>query len=58
MLCGWFEASQHQGRALSRFLIEQIIETGLEPAEPPQPLPPIGPEDIELLCWMGVKPRW
>ena len=40
---------------LSQFLIEQILDTGLEPVEPP-PLPsPITPEDIELLCWMGIE---
>ncbi len=57
MLRGWFEAGELQGRVLSRFLVTRIVETGLEPAEPPSPLPPIGPEDIELLCWMGVEPR-
>ena len=36
-------------------LIEQILDAGLEPVEPPPPLPPILPEDIELLCWMGIE---
>ena len=32
-----------------------------DPAAPwaglaPRPLPPITPEDIELLCWMGIEP--
>ena len=57
MLRGWFEAGEHEGAALSRFLIDRILETGLEPAEPPPPLPPIGREDIELLCWMGIEPQ-
>ncbi len=57
MLRGWFETSGHKGQTLSRFLVERIIETGLEPAEPPLPLPPISLEDIELLCWIGIEPQ-
>lgn len=55
MLRNWFEDGEHQGRVRSRFLIDHIHDTGLEPAEPPQPLPPIGRDDIELLCWMGIE---
>ncbi len=55
MLRGWFEAEEHEGAALSDFLIGQILDTGLEPVEPPPLLPPITPEDIELLCWMGIE---
>ena len=38
-----------------RFLIDQIVETGLEPTAPPPPLPPIEQDEIELLCWMGIE---
>ncbi len=31
MLRGWFESDEHQGAALASYLIEQILETGLEP---------------------------
>lgn len=55
MLREWFESEEHEGAELSHFLIEQILDTGLEPAEPPPLLPPITPEDIELLCWMGIE---
>ncbi len=51
----WFESEEQEGAELSRFLIEQILDTGLEPVEPPPLLPPIAPEDIELLCWMGIE---
>ena len=57
MLRGWFEPSEHKGAALARFLINQILDTGLEPTTPPPPLPPIEKEDIELLCWMGIERR-
>ena len=56
MLRGWYQSNEHKGSAHSRFLIDQINETGLEPAEPPLPLPPIHRDDIELLCWMGIEP--
>ena len=55
MLREWFESEEQEGSELSRFLIEQILDTGLEPVEPPPLLPPIAPEDIELLCWMGIE---
>jgi hypothetical protein len=56
MLRGWFETEEYEGAALSQYLVEQILDTGLEPVEPPPLLPPIAPEDIELLCWMGIEP--
>ena len=55
MLRKWFESEEQEGAELSRFLIEQILDTGLEPVEPPPLLPPIAPEDIVLLCWMGIE---
>lgn len=54
MLRGWFESDEHQGATLASYLIEQILETGLEPTEPPPLLPPINQDEIELLCWMGI----
>lgn len=57
MLRQWFDESELEGAALSRFLVEQILSTGLEPVVPPPPLPPIGVDDIELLCWMGIEPQ-
>lgn len=57
MLREWFAAPDHQGSARSHFLIEKILETGLERVEPPPALPPITPEDIELLCWIGIEPE-
>ena len=36
------------------FLVERVLETGLEPAATPQPRPPITEGDIELVCWMGI----
>ena len=55
MLRDWFDAEGEERTAKSRSLIEKILDTGLEPVEPPPPLPPISLEDIELLCWMGIE---
>ena len=56
-LRGWFNSGEHEGAMRSKFLIDQILDTGLEPVLPPRPLPPISSEDIELLCWMGIEHR-
>ena len=41
----------------SRALIKWIIETGLEPYQPPERFPIIKVEDIELLVWMAIKAK-
>ena len=55
MVREWFDSEEQEGAAKLHFLIEQILDTGLEPVEPPPPLPPITPEDFKLLCWMGIE---
>ena len=51
-----FGSDEDRGPGLARELVEWILGTGLEPEDPPVPLPPIDLEDIELLCWMGIEP--
>ena len=51
----WFEDETLDGTALSEFPIRQIVASGLEPVEPPEPLPPISAHDIQLLCWLGIE---
>ena len=36
-------------------LVETIESLGLEPHQPPEPLPPIAVDDIHLVCWLGVE---
>jgi len=43
------------GIAASEAIIEKVRLLGLQPYKAPAPLPPIEEEDIELVCWMGVK---
>ena len=52
-----FEPDDQKGYALSSSLVNYINKTGLEPIKPPDPLPPIAEDDIELLCWIGVEPE-
>ena len=54
MLRNWFDSDEHEGASASEHLVNQILGTGLVPVEPPPLLPPILPDDIELLCWMGL----
>lgn len=56
MLRDWFEDRKLTGAALTAFLINRIAAAGLEPVEPPPPLPPISTEDIQLLCWLALEP--
>ena len=55
MLRGWFEESGPEPASV-RTLIDNILQTGLEPVTPPDPLPPIELDDIDLICWMGIDP--
>ena len=55
MLRGWFDETD-RSPASARVLIDKILETGLEPVAPPDPLPPIELDDIDLICWMGIDP--
>ena len=56
MLREWFVESSRGGVNKSRFLIEKIGETGLEPFVQPKLLLPIELGDIRLACWMGLSP--
>lgn len=40
--------------AISSHLCEKIKELGLEPFSPPEPLPIIDEDDVQLVCWMLV----
>ena len=59
MLRGWFKTASEQDRPkdqdLSRDLVNNILETGLQPSRPPPPLPLIEKDDINLLCWMAIE---
>ena len=41
--------------AKSLALVTEIERIGLEPFQAPDPLPPIQPEDVHLICWMAIQ---
>ena len=55
MLRGWFEKDEAEGVTHAGRLVEWILDTGLEPVDPPQALPPIEPDDVHLVCWLGIE---
>lgn len=54
MLRDWFGNADFSGAKKSSFLIDQILNTGLEPFIQPPVLSPISKEDVSLICWMLV----
>lgn len=40
--------------AVSQAIAERVYELGLQPFVPPEPLPPIEQEEIQLIVWMAV----
>ena len=56
MLREWFEDDTRAGGAKAAYLVDQILETGLEPFRGPEPLSPIRFDEIELVCWLALSP--
>lgn len=56
MLREWFDDEMRTGAAKSAYLIDQILQTGLEPFREPPTLPPIRIDEIELICWLAISP--
>lgn len=56
MLRGWFSDKARAGVEKAQYLIDRILETGLEPFNEPPTLPPIRLEEIELICWLAISP--
>jgi len=42
-------------QGISQALVQKVRELGLRPYEPPQPLPVIDEDEIQLVAWMGVE---
>jgi hypothetical protein len=50
-----FGRDSESDEAKSLTVLEEIERLGLEPFHAPAPLPPITPDDIHLVCWMGIS---
>jgi superfamily II DNA or RNA helicase len=56
MLRDWYDDETRAGTAKAAYLIDNILETGLEPFREPPTLAPIRLDEIELVCWMAISP--
>jgi hypothetical protein len=54
LLREWFRDETSSGFEKARILVRNILDTGLEPFNQPQLLPPIEIDSVELVCWMGL----
>jgi hypothetical protein len=43
-----------EGATASTAVAETVKRLGLEPFKVPEPLPPIQPDEVRLVCWMEV----
>lgn len=50
-----FGAEYGGNKAKATAVVKAIRESGLKPAPPRAPLPPIGEEEIHLICWMAIE---
>lgn len=57
MLREWSKDETRAGTAKSAYLIDKILDTGLEPFREPPTLAPIRVDEIELVCWMAISPE-
>jgi hypothetical protein len=55
-LAEWYDNEAWAGTAKAAYLIDNILETGLEPFREPPTLAPIRLDEIELVCWMAISP--
>lgn len=55
MLREWFKSETYSGKEKTKYLIEQILDIGIDPAIAPEPLPQIMIDEIKLLCWMAIN---
>ena len=49
------DEDQPNKQDLAHNLVDNVLKTGLQPSQPPPPLPLIEKDDIKLLCWMAIE---
>ncbi|RVQ66944.1 helicase [Croceicoccus ponticola] len=54
LLREWFANEAMQGAPKTKDLVRKINDSGLPPFSQPPVLPPITPNDVQLVCWMGI----
>jgi hypothetical protein len=47
--------SEKSGKEGSAAIAERVKSLGLRPYRPPEALPPVEEDEIQLICWMEVE---
>ena len=50
-----FDAEYPSFDAKSKAIVEEVERIGLEPFATPEPLPPIGLDEVHLVCWLAIE---
>lgn len=50
-----FNPEKEEGAAATRRIAELVKELGLQPFRAPKPLPPIEPDEVNLVIWMALQ---
>ncbi|MDP2359476.1 MAG: hypothetical protein Q8O14_01800 [bacterium] len=49
-----FESTSSSNDEKAQCLVEVVEHIGVEPFQPPDPLPPITEDEIHLITWMAI----
>lgn len=50
-----FQREHESNEAKAREIVGEVERLGLEPFQAPEPLPPISPDEVHLICWMAIE---
>jgi hypothetical protein len=50
-----FQSEHESNDAKAREIVGEVERLGLEPFQAPEPLPPIRPDEVHLICWLGIE---
>ena len=54
LLRAWFDEDLSENTKI-RQLVKRVLDSGLEAPKPPEVLPPIKEDNIELLVWLAIE---
>jgi hypothetical protein len=52
-----FQQEHASHGAKARAIIDVAENLGLQPFQPPPPLPPIRAEEVNLVCWLAIESK-
>jgi hypothetical protein len=62
LLRAWVAGEEPEFKGLSKLahaelIVRKVLSIGLKPSTPAPTLPQISKENLELVCWMALKPE-